>query len=101
MSDKGNIDETLRVAQMYQNYPDLLKEHVEARNLMADELNEKVMKIVEVSPISRVIDKDGNITEVFDVATKELLKQISDENDYLLRKSFPDLYKLNDHEEKN
>lgn len=101
MDDKSNIYERLRVAQMYSNDPDLLQRHVEERNKMADELNGRVMRIVEVSPIIGVINKDGQFTRELDVSTKELLKQISDENDEYLRKLFPDLYKLSDYEKEN
>ena len=68
---------------------------------MADELNKRVMRIVEVSPIIGVINKDGKFSKELDVSTKELLKQISDENDAKLRKLFPDLYKLSDYEKEN
>lgn len=96
----NNIDERLRVAMMYHNNPDLLKEQVEERNRIANELNEKVIRIIKTSPMYGKLDENG-VEFDFDVTTKEILKQIHDDNDQHLRKLFPDLYKLSDYEEEN
>jgi hypothetical protein len=97
----GNIDERLRIASMYKNNPDILQKHVEERNKIANELNERVIRIMEASPMYGKVDENGIMTFDFDVTTKEILRQLHDENDQHLRKLFPDLYKLSDYEKEN
>lgn len=97
--EESNIDHGMRVTMMYKNYPDMLNEHVKARNEMAEKLNEKVIRIMKVSPLFGILGEDGRVD--FDVTTKEILIQIKNENEKILRKAFPDLYLLADYEKEN
>lgn len=114
----GNINPFRRVAEMYRSNPDMLSEHIDARNKMAEQLNEKIFAIVKTSPMLGMVETseskedvikklregkslDGEIKFDFDVTTKELLTQIRDENEKALRKAFPDLYLISDYEKEN
>lgn len=93
--EEGNIDPVLRVAEMYKNNTELLRKHVQERNEMADKLNERVIKFLKYTPMmGKVVD--GEMVYELDVSSKEILQAIRDENDNLLRKSFPDLYLISD-----
>src|SRR5690242_806596 len=102
----GAIDHEKRIIWKYFENPDLLKRDVESHNEMLHKLNEKILRIIEVSPKTGTAKKDenGNFYDfkyLPDVATEELLKKVKSDNEKTLRQCFPDLYVFTDHLQKN
>lgn len=99
---EGSIDNVKKVIVGYMMNPDRLKEDIEHHNMMVHQLNEKIIKLIQFTPVFHVMSVDENgdttITESrFDASTHELLTSLRKQNEDYLRRAFPNLYVYTDH----
>lgn len=104
---KDSVKENVRrVLMNYMRNPDLLRQEIEWHNEMVHQLNDKVIKLMEFSPVVHVFEVNENGEpelkgSKLDASSHELFTSIKQQNEILLRSKFPDLYVYTDHLEEN
>jgi hypothetical protein len=101
----GKTENSVDRIKMLLHNESWLQKQVELRNERAVELNQRTLRIVETIPITKVICEKDDLGEPilatarvqYDISSENLLNQIKEENERLLRQEFKDLYLVIDY----